>query len=101
MARATSLIPLTINAIQLVKGVYIVGLKANQAHLYRYCLCSSLVNRALYERADGFERGHGRLEQRTYSCFRIHLSPLASRWQDLGMATFVRVRRVRQNLDGS
>ena len=98
---ALHLIPLTINAINLAKGVYMVGLKSNQAHLYRYCLCSSLVNEALYERADGFERKHGRLEQRTYSCFPIKLPALARRWQDSGMATFVRVRRVRQHLDGS
>lgn len=98
---ALHLIPLTINAIQLAKGVYVVGLKPNQAHLYRYCLLSSLVKKPIYERADGFERGHGRLEQRTYSCFRITVLGLASRWQDSGMTSLIKVRRIRQNLDGT
>ena len=98
---ALHLIPLTINAIHSAKGTYLVGLKSNQAHLYQYCLCSSLVEKPIYERADGFERGHGRLEQRTYSCFRINPLALAVRWQDSGIATLIRVRRIRQKLDGT
>lgn len=98
---ALHLTPLTINAIHLAKGVYVVGLKSNQKHLYRYCLCKSLVKKSLYERTDAIQRGHGRLEERTYSCFSINPLALDLRWKDSGMATFICVKRIRQNLDGT
>ena len=66
---AWHLIPLTINAIHLAKGIYVVGSTLNQTHLYRYCLCHSLAKWPIYGRVDGFEGGHGRLEHRIYSCF--------------------------------
>ena len=72
---ALHLIPLTVNAIHAAKGIYVMGLKSNQALLYRYCLCSRLVKKPLYQRTDAPRRRHGRLEERTYSCFRIN--PLA------------------------
>ena len=54
---APHLIPLTINAIHLAKGIYVVGLTPNQTHLYRYRLCYSLAKAPIYERVDGFEGG--------------------------------------------
>jgi len=78
-----------------------VGLKANQEHLYRYCFCTALVRKPIYERTDVPRRGHGRLEERTYSCFRLNPLALALRWQDSGMATFIGVNRIRQKLDGT
>ena len=98
---ALHLIPLTVNAIHLAKGVYVVGLKPNQEHLYRYCLCTGLVDKPIYERADTPRRGHGRLEERTYSCFGLNPLALALRWKDSGMATCIRVNRIRQKLDGT
>lgn len=98
---ALHLFPMTVNAIHLNKGVYVVGLKANQEHLYRYCICRTLVSKPIYERTDAPRRGHGRLEERTYSCFRINPLALALRWTDSGMATFIRVNRIRQKLDGT
>ena len=98
---ALYLIPLTVNAIHLAKGVSVVGLKPNQEHLYRYCLCTGLVDKPIYERADTPRRGHGRLEERTYSCFGLNPLALALRWRDSGMATCIRVNRIRQKLDGT
>ena len=98
---ALHFIPLTVNAIHAATGIYVIGLKSNQALLYRYCLCSSLVKKATFERSDELQRGHGRLEQRTYSCFRVNPLALALRWKDAGIVTFIRVKRVRQKLDGS
>ncbi len=95
------LIPLPVNAIHAAKGLFVIGLKSNQALLYRYCLCSSLVKKATYERSDELQRGHGRLEQRSYSCFGVNPLALAARWKDAGLVTFIRVERVRQRLDGS
>ena len=42
---ALQLIRLTLKAIHGADGVYVVGLKSNQAHLYRYCICSGLITK--------------------------------------------------------
>ena len=95
---ALHLNPLTVNAIHGAKGVYVVGVKANQAQLYRYCICRSVVASATYQRADKAKAGHGRVEQRNYTCFTIPLDALALRWQDAGLATVIRVVRHRQRV---
>lgn len=94
---ALHLVPLTLHSIHAASGVYVVGLKANQAHLYRYCICQSLFNSSDYERVDEPTKHHGRLEQRTYRCFRLKPSALAPRWQEAGIATLVSVERQRQH----
>lgn len=101
MARATPLNPLTVNAINQADGVYIIGVKANQAHLYRYCICRQLGKPADYWRVDEPQRGHGRCEERHYNCFRIAPSGLDWRWRNAGFSTLLCVRRSRQRLDGS
>lgn len=101
MARATPLNPLTINAINKAGGVYVIGIKENQPHLYRYCICGPLGKSADYTRMDEPQRGHGRLESRHYTCFKIGPTALDARWQDAGLRTLLCVRRSRQNLDGS
>ena len=98
---ALHLVPLTLNVIHGALGVYVVGLKANQTHLYRYCICSSLVNKANYQRIDPIQRGHGRLEQRTYCCFKLNSSALAPRWMQAGIITLIQVKRTRQSLGDS
>jgi predicted transposase YbfD/YdcC len=100
-ARAAPLNPLTLNAIQGANGIYVVGLKSNQAHLYRYCLCNCLVKKADYDRRDAPKRGHGRLEQRSYQCFSVSPTALAPRWKEAGLSTLIRVKRIRQTLAGS
>lgn len=93
--------PLTLNAVHGAKGVYAVGLKCNQLHLYRYCICTCLVHTAEYERSDTLQGGHGRIDQRQYECFRIYTLALAARWNNAGICTLIRVKRRRQGLDGS
>ncbi|MBC3789214.1 putative transposase YbfD/YdcC [Spirosoma sp. LMG 31448] len=93
---ALHLIPLTLHSIHAAAGVYVVGLKANQTHLYRYCICRCLFNGSDYERVDAEAKHHGRVEQRTYCCFSLKPSALAPRWQDAGVATLVCVERCRQ-----
>lgn len=68
---ALHLNPLTINAIRKISGQYLIGLKANQALLYRSCICRCLVDTPTYESISDLERGHGRLEQRSYRCFAL------------------------------
>ncbi len=98
---ALHLIPLTLKAIHGADGVYVVGLKANQAHLYRYGICSSLINKAAYERSDAAQRGHGRIDQRHYCCLAVSPFAVALRWKDAGISTLIGVKRIRQGIDGS
>lgn len=98
---ALHLTPETTRAIHGSQGVYLIGLKPNQTHLYRYCLCNSLINQAIYERADGPERGHGRIEQRHYACYSLRTDTLALRWRRAGLNTCIKVSRSRQSLRGN
>ena len=93
--------PLTVNAINGAGGVYVIGLKSNQAHLYRHCFCQALIHQAVYERTDVAQRAHGRIDQRSYRCFTLVGSVLAPRWKNAGLKTLLIVKRSRQNLDGS
>lgn len=93
---ALHLIPLTLHSINAASGVYVVGLKANQAHLYRYCICRSLFDNSDYERVDKQKKHHGRLDQRTCRCFSLKPLALAPRWKDAVVATLIRVERYRR-----
>jgi hypothetical protein len=83
------------------KGVYLIGLKSNQHHLHRYCLCKCLVSKPTYGRIGEPERGHGRLDQRTYASYSLASGALAARWRKVDMRTYVKVTRIRKGLDGS
>lgn len=98
---ALHLNPLTVNAIHKAGGVYVIGVKQNQPHLYRYCICRALGKSADYVRIDKPQRGHGRCEERHYTCFNMGSVPLDARWQDAGLKTLLCVRRTRQALNGS
>ena len=55
---ALHLVPKTLSAIHGAQGVYLIGLKSNQAHLYRYCICKALTEKVDYKRDDEQERAH-------------------------------------------
>ncbi|MBB5284256.1 putative transposase YbfD/YdcC [Rhabdobacter roseus] len=97
---ALHLTPKATKAIDGSKGVYLIGLKSNQAHLYRYCLCKCLTSKAAYERIDEPQRGHGRIDQRSYACHSLPANALAARWRKVGMGTCVAVTRTRNSLEG-
>lgn len=97
---ALHLTPEATGVIHGAQGVYLIGLKSNQAHLYRHCLCHSLTSKASYERTDKLQRGHGRLDQRTYACYGLNADALASRWRKVGMSTCIEISRSRKSLDG-
>lgn len=98
---ALHLVPKTLNAIHGAEGVYLIGLKSNQARLYRYCFCRALTERADYERIDEPQRAHGRLDQRRYASYALPPDALAPRWQKAGVGTLIEVSRSRKKLDGS
>jgi predicted transposase YbfD/YdcC len=93
---ALHMIPVTLRSIHQAKGFYLVGLKANQAALYRQCVCQNLFNPFEYEYVDLEQKRHGRIEQRTYRCYSLSTLLLAPRWQTTGLATLLCVKRSRQ-----
>lgn len=98
---ALHLSPLTVNAIAAAGGTYLIGLKANQEELYRYCICHALCGRVAFVRLDAPRRGHGRVEQRSYRCFDLVRSSLAARWHTGGPLSLVVVNRRRETLQGA
>lgn len=97
---ALHLVPQTLDAIHEAEGVYLVGLKSNQAHLYRYCMCKALTEKAAYQRSDEPERAHGRLDQRSYAAYALQPEALAPRWRKAGVSTLLEVSRSRNKLGG-
>lgn len=93
---ALHMTPTTLGSIHTAQGVYLVGIKANQATLYQQCVCRSLFNVAEYEQVDAEIKHHGRTEQRTYRCYSLGSLPLARRWHTTGLATLICVERHRQ-----
>ncbi len=96
---ALHMIPLTLRSIHTANGLYIVGLKANQANLYRQCICRSLFHCTDYEQIDAETNRHGRTEQRTYRAYSLESLALDPRWQKTGLATLIYVERNRQQGD--
>jgi len=95
---ALHLIPTTLSLIHAAKGHYVVGLKPNQAHLYRTCTLTDLFSVADYERIDTQTKQHGRIEQRRYRSFELKESSVATRWQQVGLCTLLCVVRSREKL---
>lgn len=93
---ALHLIPTTLELIHAARGQYVVGLKSNQAHLYRSCTLTDLFGVADYERVEEKVKKHGRLEQRHYRSFTLASSMIADRWKKSGMCTLLCVVRIRE-----
>lgn len=93
---ALHLIPATLKLVHAGKGHYVVGLKSNQAHLYRSCTLTDLFSVADYERVDDKIKKHGRVEQRHYRSFTLAKSMVAARWQQTGLCTLLCVVRSRE-----
>ena len=97
---ALHLVPSLLEAIHQARGTYLIGLKANQELLQRYCLIQTLLHKPAFERVDAPVRGHGRIDQRTYQCYTLADETLDKRWAKSGLTTVVVVTRVGQTLGG-
>ena len=86
---ALHLIPSTLTLIHTGGGQYVVGLKPDQAHLYRSCTLKDLFETADYERVDAKVKKHGRVEQRRYRSFTLRTCWGALRWQKAGLCTLL------------
>lgn len=93
---ALHMIPSTLTLIGNAGGQYVVGLKANQPHLYQSCTLIDIFKVSDYERIDEKIKHHGRVEQRTYRCFKLPDSVLDQRWQTTGLCTLICVLSSRQ-----
>ena len=89
--------PATLRQIAQTGGVFLVGLKNNQKEL--------VVDMAHYatrtqplEQAQTVEKGHGRLEIRTYKAFCVKDQYFDPRWEDCQFTTLVEVDRQRTEL---
>jgi len=94
---ALHLKPNTLELIHKSKGKYLVGLKGNPKKLLAkmrqslWCL-SPIYNKGTYE------KGHGRYEQRNYTCYDISNIVTDKRWEKVNFQTLIQVHRKRKIL---
>lgn len=75
-------------------GIFVIGLKDNQRELLNDMIDHSCAFRAVACHRT-VDKGHGRLEIRTYSCFDISEEYVESRWQTSQFSSLIRVQRSR------
>ncbi len=86
--------PTTLQAINQSKGIYLVGLKENQAELFNECVLATQWLPAAFAGRQT-EKGHGRIESRQYQGFDIREIYLDQRWSECGIARLLEVSRQR------
>lgn len=92
---ALHLIPETIRQIAGGQGIYVAGLKDNQQLLYEdmTSLCKTLQPvRVLKE----VQKGHGRIEKRTYKGYSIADEYFDQRWEGADFRTLIEIERIRR-----
>ena len=92
---ALHLNPETLKQVNLKEGIYLVGLKENQQELCQEMTFEAESQKSIHSRTKR-EKGHGRLERRSYECFDISGSWFDKRWKNSGMQTLVRVEKERE-----
>ena len=76
-------------------GVFLAGLKGNQAELLAEMEFCSRQQSPCHQYEAKPEKGHGRMEQRSYSCFDIEGAYFDKRWDRAGFKNLIKVRRQR------
>lgn len=89
--------PKTLEMIAQAAGKYLVGLKENQKQLLTE-VRKATENQAILGQIKGVEKGHGRIETRSYEFYDILEMRKAARWNNCGLRTAVKVRRSREEL---
>ncbi len=79
------------------KGKYLVGLKENQKQLLKEFLKAS-ENQAVLWKISGHNKGHGRIETRSYEFYDILEMEKAARWAHCQMRTAIKVIRQRDEV---
>lgn len=93
-ADALHLYPAMTKLIEQAKGVFMIGLKGNQAELLEDMLWHTNNNEPLASH-DTLDKGHGRLEQRYYSYFDVSKEYFDKRWDTTNFRSLFRVVRQR------
>jgi predicted transposase YbfD/YdcC len=94
---ALHLKPNTLQLINRAAGKYLVGLKGNQKKLLA-TMKQSLWKLPQIHDASTYEKGHGRYEQRIYSCYDVSTVSVDPRWEAVNFQTLIRVHRKRKIL---
>lgn len=94
---ALHLKPQTLKPIASSGGKYLVGLKENQKQLCRQ-ISWAVENQAKLFKSSGLEKGHGRIEARSYEFYDILELEKDERWNGCGLKTAIRVKRETEEL---
>lgn len=86
--------PKTTTQIARSGGIYLIGLKENQAELYHHMKWISTRLKPKSRWDTGEEKGHGRIESRKYTAFDIQKEDFQDRWKDASLKTLIKVDRV-------
>jgi len=78
-------------------GKYLVGLKANQKALLKQAV-REMESQAFFYQSTEQEKGHGRIETRSYEFYDLLEMKKADRWKDCRMQTLIKVNRLREEL---
>jgi predicted transposase YbfD/YdcC len=89
--------PKTLSLIAQSGGVYLVGLKENQKELLNDVKEAIETLPVLYQN-ESVEKGHGRIEYRSYQVFDISALEKAKRWKSCEINRVVKVRREREEI---
>ena len=94
---ALHLKPNTLKLIDESKGKYLIGLKGNQKKLLKKMRRSLWDLPELHDKST-YEKGHGRYEQRNYTCYNISSVAIDQRWEKVNFQTLIQVHRKRKVL---
>lgn len=89
--------PQTLEPIASAGGKYLVGLKANQKGLFQK-VSRAAENQVNLFSSSGVEKGHGRIEARSYEFYDILELAKDERWQGCQLKTAIRVERKSEEL---
>jgi predicted transposase YbfD/YdcC len=93
---ALHLIPETVNEIEKQKGVFVIGVKENQAELLEEMLWISRNNEPFVEN-ETCEKSHGRIDKRFYKAFDVRNAYFDQRWYNAGFKALIKVDRDSYN----
>jgi len=90
--------PKTLLQIAEESGKYLVGLKENQKQLLLKQVCKTSEKQAILQQFSGVEKGHGRIETRSYEFYDLPEMEKDERREDCKIRTAIKVKRVRNDI---
>lgn len=93
---ALHLIPKTVKQIEKQTGVFLIGIKENQAELLEEMRLIASKDKPLHEHSDS-EKSNGRIDTRTYTAFEVKNAYFDKRWKGANFQTLIKVERQSYN----